>query len=450
MFPPRAHLPRRTFLTGLAGTAAAVAAGSLAACSPGSVRPAPTASPAADDTGDAPIQVSHDAFTVHAEPSIAVSPRDPRNLLGCCMAQSGTAQSIATYVSFDAGATWASNGALPSHPAYYFVNATVAFDPRGRGYVSSVAGTTPDTQDVGVLVWRTTDGGRSFQSPVAALTGLADHPWLATSPGRPMAPAPLHVVSYGTSGLAYTRSADGAASFEPARTLVPQPLVGWPMITTGPRGAVHVAYVGQAGPGGARSPLPLWVISSYDYGTTFSAPVEVTRQTPQLPPRPGGPAWGKSNPVIAASPRDGSLYLASVRYQVGSGHTDIMISSSPDQGRTWNTPVPATPADDVIYFSPKLAIDGTGRLGVFTYGLGPGGISAYLIVSQPHRLRFSPPARLARPFSPAVGVDRGGMHWLGDYQGLTASGTTFHPFWSGGQSGQMEIYTAAAREKTAT
>jgi len=446
VFPPCTDLSRRTFLSGLTAAAAALAAGSLPACSADSAHSAPAARSAGTGGPFPGIRVSHDAFPVHGEPSVAVNPRNPRNLLGCCMAQSGTAQSIATYASFDAGATWTSNGPLPGHRAYYYVNATVAFDPQGRGYISAVAGSGPNTQDVGVLVWRTGDGGRTFHSPVAAFSGLADHPWLAASPGRQHVPAPLHVAWYGVGGLGYTRSADAAASFEPARILVGQPLVGWPTVTAGPHGAVHVAYAGQAGVNGVRSPLPLWVISSRDYGATFSAPVEVVRQTPQPPARPGGPALGKSGPVIAASPRDGSLYLASVRYQPGTGHTDIMISSSHDQGRTWNAPVPATPADQVIYFSPKLAIDETGRLGVFAYGLVPGGMDAFLIVSRPRPPHFSAPARLtARPFSPALGVDRGGTYWWGDYQGLAAAGTAFHPFWADGRTGQMEIFTAAMR-----
>ena len=213
MFPPCTDLSRRTFLSGLTAAAAALAAGSLPACSADSAHSAPAARSAGTGGPFPGIRVSHDAFPVHGEPSVAVNPRNPRNLLGCCMAQSGTAQSIATYASFDAGATWTSNGPLPGHRAYYYVNATVAFDPQGRGYISAVAGSGPNTQDVGVLVWRTGDGGRTFHSPVAAFSGLADHPWLAAraTPDRPTRPpaSSRHAFSSASRWSAGRRSPPG-------------------------------------------------------------------------------------------------------------------------------------------------------------------------------------------------------------------------------------------------
>ncbi len=53
------------------------------------------------------VRVSQDGFVAHAEPCLAVNPRDPRNLLGACIAhddQGGT--HIGAYASFDAGASW--------------------------------------------------------------------------------------------------------------------------------------------------------------------------------------------------------------------------------------------------------------------------------------------------------------------------------------------------------
>jgi len=34
-------------------------------------------------------------------------------------------------------------------------------------------------------------------------------------------------------------------------------------------------------------------------------------------------------------------------------------------------------------------------------------------------------------------------HWIGDYQGITATADTFHPIWNDTRTGQLEIFTAS-------
>jgi hypothetical protein len=368
------------------------------------------------------------------------------------MVQSDTSQSIATYASFDGGATWRSNGRLPNDPTVYDVNATVAFDPQGRGFVSAVASSSQNLlQDGGNLVWRTDDGGRTFRSPVVAFKGGSDHQWLVASPGRERMPAPLHLVWWGLTGLGYSRSTDGGISFEPARVLpgTSPHEVGYPMAAAGPGGGVHVVFLGQAGSGGIRSPISLLVASSQDYGATFSTPVEVLQQTPQPPNPPGGPLLSRCGPVITVSSRDGSIYIASVRYQAGADHTDIVVSRSRDGGQTWSRPIPISSGGPrIIYFQPKLALDAAGRLAVFSYGVGPGGIDVFLFLSEPRSMRFGAPRRVtSRPFDPSRGQNRGGSYWFGDYQGLAAARGAFHPFWTDTRTGGMEIFTATVRSR---
>ena len=436
------RISRRTFLSSSAAVGAVLAAGRL-----------PAGSTVSAHAGEVPLQnvrVSHDDFTLHGEPSLAVNPRNVRNLLGCCMVQSNTSQFIATYASFDGGATWRSNGPLPDAPTFYDVDPSVAFDPQGHGFVSAVTSSSQDLlKDGAILVWRTDDGGRTFRSPVGAFKGGSDHPWLAASPGHERIPALLHLAWFGVTGIGYSRSMDGAASFEPARALpgTSSREVGYPLMAAGPGGAVYVVFLGQAGSGGIRSPIPLLVASSQDYGATFSAPLEVLQQTAQPPNPPGGPLLGRSDPVITVSSRDGSIYVASVRYQAGADHTDIVVSRSRDRGQTWSRPSPVTSGGrPTIYFYPQLAVDHAGRLGVLSYGLVPGGIDVFLFMSEPHTMRFGAPRRVtSRPFDPRGGQNRAGSFWLGDYQGLASAPGTFHPFWTDTRMGRMEIFTATVR-----
>jgi hypothetical protein len=80
----------------------------LAACGRSPDAPPPPEPPS---TGN--VRVSRDGLRSHAEPNLAVNPRDPRNLLGACIGGAEEGGVIAAYASFDGGITWRSHGALP-------------------------------------------------------------------------------------------------------------------------------------------------------------------------------------------------------------------------------------------------------------------------------------------------------------------------------------------------
>ena len=118
------RISRRSLLRG--GAAAAVVVGlPLPSCTAGpddesatsSTSTIPPSTGRPSGAGIANIHVSHDHYGVHVEPSVAANPRHPRQLLAACQAShTANPQFIATYLSFDAGATW-ENGALPQPPA---------------------------------------------------------------------------------------------------------------------------------------------------------------------------------------------------------------------------------------------------------------------------------------------------------------------------------------------
>jgi hypothetical protein len=116
------RISRRSLLRGGAAAAAVVA---LPSCTAGpddilaasSTATTPPSTGRRSGAGIANVHVSHDHYGVHVEPSVAANPRHPRQLLVACQAShTANPQFIATYLSFDAGATW-ENGALPQPPA---------------------------------------------------------------------------------------------------------------------------------------------------------------------------------------------------------------------------------------------------------------------------------------------------------------------------------------------
>ena len=52
------------------------------------------------------VRVTHDRYREHVGPSVAVNPRDPRQLLVACQASPAAPELIVTYISLDAGVSW--------------------------------------------------------------------------------------------------------------------------------------------------------------------------------------------------------------------------------------------------------------------------------------------------------------------------------------------------------
>ncbi|MBO0815545.1 MAG: exo-alpha-sialidase, partial [Actinobacteria bacterium] len=430
------------------------------------------------------VHVSHDHYGVHIEPSVAANPRHPRQLLAACQAShTANPQFIATYLSFDAGATW-ENGALPQPPAGQAPpsdDVTVAFDPRGRGYLCATrASNTPGGR--AMFVWRTDDGGRSFSAPAALVPeGVQelDHPGIAAGAGRAPSQRNVYVVWAGGAdglhpdNLAFTRSTDGGKSFEPPRTILtdhrPSMASAGPRLAAGPRGLVcavcpEAAYQGPSGDTVAQ----MVAVCSTDAGQTFAAPVPLGWGSPRIslpangsdpavaasscgkPPCGGGGVIANgSDPAVAAAPHGDALYAAYATHQPGAAHSDIVVTASHDRGRTWTKPVTATPHDDVIYFQPNLAVDEAGRVGISAFALTHGLVNQVLILSKPHQLRFRAPLQVTTtPFDPHSPTESGGKHgawWIGDYQGITTGAGAFHLMWNDTRTGKLDLFAATVR-----
>lgn len=415
-------------------------------------------------TGIANIRVSDDRYRFHVEPSIAANPRHPRQLLVACQA-AATAHDyrygprpafIATYLSSDGGATW-QNGARPQPPpgqAPPGDDVTVTFDPHGRGYLlASRAGDTPGGRVI--YAYRTDDGGRTFSPPVALSAGqYSDHPGIAAGVGHTSSERNVYVIwaahdSRGNPALAFTRSTDGAQTFQSPRHILsddrPSMSSAGGKLVAGGHGLVcavcNVAVQQSSGDTVGRAVA----VCSTDFGQSFAAPVELGREALDIG-LPGG-AKAKSDSSVAVAPHGSDLYAAYTTHQSGAAHSDIVVTASHDHGRTWATPVTATPDDDVTYFQPNLAVDEAGRVAISAFALAGGKVDEVLLVSTPGQLRFEAPRRVTTaPFDPRRGSigssQKEGAWWIGDYQGITAGAGTFHLVWNDTRTGTLELYAA--------
>jgi hypothetical protein len=400
------------------------------------------------------VRVSRDGYAGHAEPCLAVNPADPGNLLAACALNSPP--TVATYLSFDQGSTWRRGGAL-GIPAGIegSGNLSAAFDGVGNGFICGLLVATDGSKGAerGVAVWRTTDGGRSFDAPVAVTgMGSADRPWVAVEPRRPWT---VHVAwaegdesSLGTTDLRYASSTDGGRTFEAPRALaVDREGLGNPIVACGPAGGVCINY--SRGSGAQEhepdAPVRVCVISSRDGGRIFSSPTTLGSGV-NLIGFTNGIAGSSSLPALAADPRSGLICSAFSTHRAGADRAGILLSVSRDGGRSWSRAGLVTPADRAIYFEPELAIDSAGRIGLMAYSMERDLVSVVLMVSDPGSSRFGPPITISgRPFAPNVVADSRGRWWLGDYQALAAASDGFHALWSDTRTGRLELFTAVSR-----
>jgi hypothetical protein len=459
---PRIDHPisRRSLLSG--GVAAAALAALSSCDSAVSLVSARTSASAG-----ANVRVSHDRYGVHVEPSVAANPRHPRQLLAACQASpTADPEFIATYLSFDGGASW-QNGGLPPQPAAGPAgdDVTVAFDAHGRGYLCATraghgsAPTNPANPDANraVYVWRTDDGGRSFSAPVTVLEAeYCDHPWLATGRGQNPSGHDVYVV-WGAgathTALDLARSGDSGQTFARPRRILAEASVpsldsAGPELAIGPDGLVSVVcdWTTQQDSSGDMIGQVVAVCST-DGGQSFAAPVHLGTESAVIA-LPGG-VQPNSSPAVAASPQGDALYVAFVKHQPGATHSDIVVAASHDRGRTWSNAVSATPHDGVTYFQPNLAVDETGRVAISAFALANGGVDQVLLLSRAGELRFRPPLRVTTaPFDPHSPTTSGGKHgawWIGDYQGITAGAGAFHLVWNDTRTGKLDLFAATVR-----
>jgi hypothetical protein len=390
--------------------------------------------------GPVNVQVSHGGIPGrgHFEPSLAVNPRNPRNLLAACELGPDA------YVSFDGGLNWRSGGELRLPPQSGGGNMSAAFDGTGRCYVCGSFGTPTGTS---VLVWRTDDGGRSFtRASVVGAAANLDRPWLATDPHSPEV---IHVVwSQGsasglTTDIRYARSTDAGGTFDAPRTIAHHSAgLGNPIVTCGPAGTAYILYSAGKGAVGRVAPdsnSTVTAVCSHDRGQTFQPPITVGRSTDLVafPGLSGG--TGSALPAIAADPHSGLVCAAFIDHKAGASHADVLLATSHDGGRIWSRATPVTPQDQLIYFQPGVAIDNAGRIGVMAFTMNQGIVNVVLVTSSPGSLHFNAPVTVSdHPFDPAE------MNYqLGDYQALATTPGAFHPIWSQTRTGQLQLFTAA-------
>lgn len=326
--------------------------------------------------GNAPVnppEAESDQVIAHNSPTVANSPGDNSNLAVASQVDFPR-RSCALYVSKDGGSTWQQT-AIPtperSSPQCY--SPDTAFGADGTLYI--LYGTLPQEADAPNALWlaSSNDGGLSVSQPQQVLDRPALQARLAADPDKP---GRLYTTwtQPSQSGIQAAVTDDGGRSWsDPVQVSDPgDGLVAGPSPEVG-TAAAYVAYVtlgderssadGGAGNGSDGSARQVVLARTSDGGSTW-AQARVNRleaaNEQQIPVLPA--------PSVAVNDR-GSVHVAFHDTRLGED-ADVWLSTSPDQGRTWQETVRVNRnagTDGTHQYQPDVEVAPSGRVDVAYY-----------------------------------------------------------------------------------
>jgi Neuraminidase (sialidase) len=408
-------------------------------------------------------QVTLDSQT---EPMVSVNQSNRANVVGMWQEDrwtTGGSRNLVIGTSSDGGRTWTNIpvqglGIVARGEFQRLTDPWVDFGPANRVYAFSLAfdDTGPDN---GLFVSTSTDGGATWGDQVPVIVdrqfeffndknALAADDWSA-SPQRGnvylawdrLIEDPLGQPFVGTyTGPAmFSRSTDGGAHFSTPTVIFDtgtnkQTIGNVPVVFPNGHVAVLGTYFDNASLG--KNSQSLWITRSVNGGGAFDTPRLVMDMSSLPVP---GLRTGDTVPAFAVA-ADGTLYATwqDSRFSKGK-RADILVTASRDEGRTWSAPVRAndTPPGAQDAFTPALAVDTRGRVGVLYYDLRDDAsakdaaflTAEWLTTSTDGGRTWSPSRRVTPTFDQAAAAQAGGF-FLGDYQGVDAAGTSFQPFFA--------------------
>ena len=387
------------------------------------------------------------------EVSIAVNPRDAKNLVVSANDYRGGDPWCGVYATLDGGRTWVEQlvpktGALAL--VQYSGDPSVAFDADGTAYISCLGFGNGNNV---ITVSRSTDGGRTWstaQQVVGTETNVFhDKDYMAVDVSNTATRGYIYVTwtrflsdslgNYIESPIYFSRSTDGGITWSPEMDIT-SGIFRYDQGSTpavGPGGELYVSW-GAGVAGGTR----VAIAKSVDGGLTWGPTTIIAALFDPGDLYPGGMPRTPHFPSLAVNPVNAlggnrvHVVWADRRY----GSADILMSTSEDGGLTWPTPIRVNDANPNAQFFPWVAASTNGKVFVSFYDRrdDPADrlLTVYLAMSIDFGRTFLPNRRVSAQFDP-------GNWFIGDYNGLAASGDFAFPAWCDLRNGgEEEVYIA--------
>ncbi len=432
------------------------------------------------------VLVSRDGDFPHIELILAANPRNVKNLLGGAITytrpKGGTA--CRTYATLDGGGTWNASE-FPEQVEWGGGDPYVAFTPQGTALFCALtmAKDEKTQQRAFMHVWRSEDGGRTWQQEPADLGCSYDFEKMAvdqttgTFAGRTYIAA---LYGYPVYRVGLFRSADDGRTWT------------GPVEVTNGGGTIGVGAVAVLilSDGTVVIPIvkyefqpekvkktgtitrPMSLMLSSDGGVTFTTP----REAPAAVLNLDDPNWRDTASIEAFAADVGSKEYRDQIYMAwsdcGRGRPRILFSRSEDRGLHWSEPIliDGGVPKETSQFQTVVAVNKDGVVGVTWYDTRASRdgsqFDEYFAASVDGGKSFLPSVRVSSAPSgfrgagnmrmdPFVFDHKEEMHlslisavsrWPsgGDYLGLAADKDgVFHPLWADARSGTFQAYTTA-------
>ncbi|HEX4964787.1 MAG TPA: sialidase family protein [Thermoanaerobaculia bacterium] len=415
-----------------------------------------------------------------SESVLVANPANPYHMVGASKRFTDPANyvfDLATYATFDGGLSWSEARPKPQDGWGLLSDPVIAWDDAGNVYLVSLPLVKAD-DFVGIAVYKSTDGGRTWGAPDVVFKGKADKPWAMgdTNPASPhhgnvyavwlklseseedeagavtiVVPAELRfarTLDHGASWKGTGSRSAGSSLFTAAAAK------GFrsPELTVAADGTVYIVWFDDLQPS-------ILFTRSTDGGATFSPPAEVAAQVKEPPEiLPGASFRAEIAPTACTA---GASLVVFAWTDQTPGTSRVYYRRSTDGGATW---LGSSAGDPLLAgaaasgagrqeFFPQIVALPSGEIGCAFYEMGPKGtagknlIDVVLAVSTDQGATFPQRATITdRPWDPTVAeVIRTAsprVTFIGDYFGLEATRLGFFPFWTDTRTGVQEIFTA--------
>jgi hypothetical protein len=412
------------------------------------------------------LQVTHSASSNNArsESSLAINPRNRLQMISASKKFNHPHTYdfiLATEYSDDGGHTWHDSAALSTPGFTQMTDPTIAWDDKGNAFLVGLAGNNPPNFDtVGIVIYKTTDGGKTWSAPNPIHNSFGDDKqWAA---GDSFAASPhrgnVYAIWDDSPGLAFARTRDAGATWVgsgnpagPAGGVIATGSV-YPEINVGTDGTVYVVTI-------ANTEIQLH--TSVDGGDTFqqrtSPATGITPLGNVLPAPHGWPVFPGGNFRVITDPTacafGQTVLVAWADYREGVSR--IYFALSLDGGQHWETGTSGAPllggglSASQQHFHPQIVCAPNGAIGCVFYEFGPKPASYLIDVKLARSFdqgsTFSVSTVTDQPWDPTVDApwSHGDMNvtFIGDYMGLDASDDGFRPLWTDTRTGIQELWT---------